>query len=161
VSVGDLWLVNRATGLNGGKNADAQTFSLSVAGAAEISGEISARLADDVVVYVAYRHGPTGNIDFKSEIMRGTITDLYPTTGGRSSTLIVSCRALNSVVETGMVHAVEGVEYYKAGSSPSVRGPISFGVEVGDTVMVGGDGFVVGKVSYNVDYFSRIMTVSG
>lgn len=160
--LGDLNLKNRVTGLNGEKTEDANTFSLSMAGAAQIASAISERIEDWMTVYIAYRNNETGEVDFKEAILKGKIVDMSPHTGGRNDTLLVNCRTLvDYAASSAVTHTLDGVEYFKGGARPSARLPVRFGVLVGDTVVVGGSSFKVNKVSYNIDSFSRLMTVSG
>lgn len=160
--LGDWFIRGRVTTVSGEKSANSQSFQLSLAGAIGAADLVSQNLAEDLVIYAAWRDNYSGEIVSQSEILRGKITSTSLSKGGRSATLMIFCRQANAPASLGAVHYVDGVEFFSfGGAGTSIRLPLQFAYEIGDRVIFSQGNFLIQKLAYTIDTRSAVITITG
>lgn len=160
--LGGWFIGDRVTTLSGEKSATSQSFQLSLAGANGVADLVSQNLAEDLVIYAAWRDNYSGEVVSQSEILRGKITSTSLSKGGRSATLMVFCRQDNAPASLGAVHYLDGVEFFSfGGGGTQIRLALQFGFEIGDRVIFSEGDFLIQKLAYTIDTRSAVVTIIG
>ncbi len=162
--LGDWYIGDRVTGLNGESGEGGQTFQLTLIGALDLIDELTSRVeTQSVRVNVAWLDTRTGETVSESVMLEGDVTSLPMTVGGRSRSIVLYCKGRAQARQyTGVVHKAFGVEYSAiAEGSRSIRMPIQMDYKIGDRLAFELGEFDIKNINYTITPTEAVMSVSG